>query len=330
MTVQYQAMTTTTGASAVLANGAFLTALKALIVAESAWSLVEDNSSVGSTPYRYVCFKNDHTISGAPADFYVLFTLATVSGTTSSVFVGEAYNSGTHVLSGCCPIDSSSAFAISASGLLASSPTVTPAANGSPTLTGTVSPFQGFVGGNGTTIFWQAVVYDDHLFVAANNVNAAGTAASGYYIGSYNSLVPTPATNDPVRILFLQMQGTTITGFSREPLQLASTTRTHPCSAQPAITQSPEYVRATSISATYDYIQGNYPVSRYVVMSNSTLSGGTTGMSARGILNDTIMASSTPASLTVGDTVTYNGHSWAAVGSASLGTTAWIFVDTGS
>jgi hypothetical protein len=117
---------------------------------------------------------------------------------------------------------------------------------------------------------------------------------------------------------------------------VASTTRTHPTTGYGPTSSGigtglfGEFARACG-TTSYDYFQASYPVSRFVIFSTSTLSGGTAGISTRGILNDLVVAAAVPTSLTNGDTVTYNGHSWVAITTATIAsTTNWVYVDSGS
>lgn len=334
MTIKAQTLTTANAATNVAASNALFDAVKALILSHSNWTLVED-ATVGTSGYRWLAFKCTAAGSGMPTDSYVLFVLQ--PGLNFTAYAGESYNPATHTLSNACPGLSVFSSPVSASGQFATAPAVSPNATGSPNITGTVPPQSVTTSVAATTLYWHSFVYDDHLVFAAATTQAA-VSGGMFYAGGYATLIPTPATNDPVQIVMAWHGVTNTTNgvpgvtCTREPLQGASTSRFYPCCHFPrglgGTAQDIDYGRAgiSTVTPTDAYQGGAIPVANHLLVSFSNTISGSNGNQAslRGRFNNSLVSynAATIAGIALGDTIVYNGTQWAYMGAS------W-FVDTG-
>lgn len=329
-TIKTQQLTTATGATAAAAATALGDAIKALAITHPSWSVVEDIIT-GSSSWRWLVLKCTATGS-QPNDFYVAFNM--LGGSPAIVLAGESYNTGTHTLSTVACGGPSANNALDSAGRLSTVVTAAPSASGAVTTTGPgfVPAALNQVALNATTIYWWASFGDDNCMLAWSTVqaNLDGNVA---YFGGFESLVPTPATNDPVRVCAVRMYGisvgsanTSCSGTSREPLQVASTSRVYAGTViEPAIGVSLgytyEYGRAVS-NGLDAYNSEAAAVSRVLLLSPSYLNSGaelTQRVSLRGRLNDTLYSPGAAAvsGVAPGDTFSYNGTLWIYLGTTS-------------
>ena len=96
MATQHVSATISGQASAAIFGQTFAEAIRDNLSAHAAWELVEEYDP-GSVVKHYV-FKCLSTSSGLPADFFLVMTRVLSTGVLQ-FYIGEGYNSGTHVLS---------------------------------------------------------------------------------------------------------------------------------------------------------------------------------------------------------------------------------------
>lgn len=178
----------TSQASTTAAATAIRTQMQTTIPTHSAWSLVESSTTSGALPVDV--YKCAAAGSGLSADFYVA-----VYQSAASLFlqIAEGYNSSTHRPKRCALNASTALQTLQADGGLM------PATTEIDWAAGTYNP-----GGGALSAFALATiapaVTDDYFIVVAKDGLALSirTAAQLIYAGAYDSLLPTPATNDPL------------------------------------------------------------------------------------------------------------------------------------
>lgn len=321
MAINYQAMTTATGATAAVATLAQLEAMKALILANPAWSLADD-TAVGTGNYRYVCFKNAASGSGLPNDYYVLFVYSSASAILS-VYVGETYNAATHVLSGACG-SVNGAVTLDAAARLPSPNAVTPTGGtGSPVYAGSAqfgTTYNAYV--PATTVYWQAIVYSDHLLLGIGASQAGAGSSGTAYLGGYVPLGS--SANDPYPITLsaaFASATSNAASTSREVLPLASSSRSAANAVYGLSGVATTRENPFAALGLVDPLLGGIPTTRLYLV-------GTVGGNGypRGFYANIVFTAATIPSLAIGDTVLLNGTNWACV-SASNG---FALADTGA
>jgi hypothetical protein len=319
-----------------------INAFKTTITSQAAWSTVED-VTIGSGNWRWLVFKNDHTVSGLPSDFYVGF-IGQTSSASVQMFVAEGYVSGgSRTITKYAPstsVSSTASVAMNASdGTIADNITAS-GTTGAQVIAGTGNTLGA---ANFNLIFAAAnaywvVVYNDHIVIGTS------TTGTSYYFGGFTSFVTSAATNDPMPLVAMtltptgstsQVAGTT----TRHPLQAGRTSSlTNQWGVYTALANSPTPQMQTHLScypaigafgyAVADLFQGSTtPLSEIMV---AQASGSTTVASlgyARGKYNDMRAMTPIPNGMQNGDQITYNGTHWMMVSASS--TSIGAFVDLG-
>lgn len=315
-------------------------ALKTALLANAAYSLVED-VTVGSSSYRWIVIKCDHTVSSSTsADWY--FIMYWVPGTSPqfNVLLGETYTgvgTSARTLGKVCLQGSSTSYTAASDG--SCSATYTQAASGVPTFTGTgPNAYSPAITMNAGCEFFY-VVYPDHFVF--------GTSVMGYahYFGAFTSLVYNAATTDPMPLTGTILQPTVNTnasggGLTRMP-GMGSLTSTYlwlpslpinygSGSTGFAQTWASGYIYACTVGYTvYDALQNNtLPMSESLLLHYGGLAASlqkTVGV-LRGKYNSLRMMMTPPSGMVVGDTISYNGTHWMCVG---VNTTVAAFADLG-
>lgn len=265
-------------------------------------------------------FKCAAAASGLPKDFYVVVARAVSTGTIT-IYLGEDYNSGTHVLTNVAAIWASGARTLDpATGLFNPANSLTfNASTGAITTSGATaasSPVSA-----AATVAYEIIVDSDHFVFR--------TAGTSRYVGAIESLVTAVADPMPVGIVSLSGSssvGSSSNGSTRNPGTVASIGQTHGFNdvllTQNQVDLYPGIgIKDTTITDPWVGGVGAYEVG--AVNASSTSGVGV----IRGKLKKVRKIYGVPAGTTVGDTFTIAGRQWRVVG--VNGTSSASIVDPG-
>jgi hypothetical protein len=197
-----------------------------------------------------------------------------------------------------------------------------------------------------TTIYYSVITYNDHVVIGLGTT----AAVKQFYFGGMTSMVPTPATNDPLCVgscAWLSgsnSQGWGLYGFTRMPVALIASASTIPasqyyssCGAYASFTQNfPIYDNGIAMAAAAnmtnpvaDSITNTYLTSRIFLPQMANVITGTNNSAAgyRAVLNNYIVTGALPPGMVIGDTIGINGTYWMYLGLISTGVNA--YADTG-
>lgn len=321
MARQYTAGTATDGGGSPTTNMTNLQAtLRTIITANAAWSLVE---TINGSSNVVDVFKCAAASSGLPKDFYFVLSRAVVGG-NYTMYLGEDYNSGTHVLTNVAAIWSASNRTLdTATGLFNPANSLTfSASTGSATASG-ASAATSSVGAL-ATMPYEVIVDSDHLVIRLGT----GTQ-SARYVGALESLVT--AVADPMPIAMISLSGTAAisgnsSGATRNPGTIASIAQTHGLNdvllAQNNVDLYPG-VGLKDTTIVDPWIGG---VGAYEVGATNSSSPSGIGV-IRGKIKKTRKVYNPPAGTAVGDTFTIAGRQWRVVGVS--GSSSACLVDPG-
>lgn len=186
-------------AGSAIANSPLVKAqIKATILTHSNWEFVEA-TTFGSAVYSADVFRCKAAGNGLGVDFYVMIANTTANGT---IYCGlaEGYNTSTHLPRRPAMIGAATAQTLQADGSLM------PSNQELDWVTGTYNPGGGARSVNNAATMTCIAVTDYCIAVAADAVYVIGrdvTNSMGFYAGVYESLVPTPATNDPLPLMLM-------------------------------------------------------------------------------------------------------------------------------
>lgn len=309
--------TSTDGGGSANTNTTSVFALfKNAILANAAWSLVEEFTN-GTWDHK--AFKCSAASSGLPSDFYV-----TMSKSTNALYfcVGEQYNSTTHTLS-----DTTMGAAAGSRALTIATGLPTTAANvvlGNP-LTSNNAP-----GGNQfyysclATHFYCMAVDSDHIVIGGNS-------SAAVYLGAFTSLA---SMSDPMPLaavsLYGQGGGTSgPSGTARHVGMAASPIPNYGWSLAEALLSNIRLGLANPLVFTStDLLQGGKAHVYEVAVAHYSGSSGTQGY-LRGKFKLLGTISGLPSGMAVGDTSIINGHTWM-VATINTNAGAAILMDTGA
>lgn len=308
------------GGSAPTNMAAVQSAIRDAIVANAAWSLVEE-ADFNTATHHCVVLKCAAASSGLPKDFYVVLDRTIATGNLT-VVMGEDYNAGTHVLTNCAMQSTSGtsrAIDVTTGLTTANVPTYT---LGTSTASNTpvnhpITP--------AASLFW-AVICD------VDGVNIVGGSVATY-CGAFTSL---SSVADNMPVCQMKLQGANTVGAnaaqSGSTRSLASST---PVTAyagtfdDPLVNGSQFTPGYTNTFSVVDRLQGGLGPAYEIALKHANVA---TQAAQQGILRGKMKKSAfiwtPPAGTAVGDTFTIAGHAWLVC--AVNGTSSVLVVDTGA
>lgn len=313
--------TATDGGGSVSTNSATLQGLiRDALVANAAWTLVEEFTGSGGT-MRNTVFKCASGASGLPKDFYLIIQ-RTIAGGAWSMFMAEDYDPATHIATNIPPAWISGNRTFDANGL--PNPATTANIAATQVLTNTPAIY-------GPAIlasqFWAVIADTDHCVIVIG-----GTA---YYIGAVTAFATGSAT-DPMPVGFLRLSSSTtapnssfLSSFTRHPGAAGTTT-----SGQNATLTDPGHQNSVilvgqtlAFTSGPDKLHDNKNWAYEVIMVYSSSAAATYGY-IRGKLKKTGQVGGAPAGSAVGDTFTMDGNKWLVCGVPGTGSV--VVCDTGA
>lgn len=303
--------------STVLTSAAVHTAIRAALIANAHWTVIEEITAGG---IHSIILKCDTASQGFDTDMYVVLSRTTASGVIN-VYAGEGYDTSTDVLSPAFPSSGlPGTQAVNAAGLKTATPSVDfttgmPVTN-SPHVTGLFSA--------DAIAFWMVIVDDDHA------VMKAGTTSDATYVGAFTSLISGTDAN-PLLLGELDSAGTGVSSTTAVA-RIPGAASPAPATAWSVISADQLAISLTTVTPLASNVVDLYndnkaPVYEQAVVgaSNNAATVGYLRGKYKKLVRHTLM----PSGTATGDTMTIGGTTWVVVNrtpSASSG----ILVDTGA
>lgn len=295
--------------------------MKTAILANAAWSLVEEFTS-GTADHKV--FKCATASSGLSADFYM--TVTRISSNLT-IGVGEQYNTTTKVLSDCVMGDTASRALTPATGLPTTASTITLATSSVTLANGSKTRFLNCL----VSSYYEFAIDSDHcVFVVSS---------SSCYVGAFTSLVSSDILDPmPICLSDLSSVGTATSQVSGVSRYIGGASSPAPgfgwftdggLSSDSRIGVAGSYTSGANngLQFTYtDKLQGGKAHVYEVAVLHYSVNAASFGY-LRGKLKKILRATTLPSGMAVGDTSVINGTTWQVC--SINGTAACNFVDTG-
>jgi hypothetical protein len=272
--------------------------IKAAMIAQGAYTFIEDFTDGGG--FQNSVLRSNAASNGLGIDFYVIVT-ANPGGNAVYLNVAEGYTAATHTVTRASGPASASAITLDAQAAL-------------PASTGVLRLGTSINSSASCTVPSAGGVFD-YWYVVTNNgvflITRVGTTSYGLYAGAFDTLVATPATNDPYPIV----AGSPIS-IAQNPWPLQSPR--HPLRAsQSTLWPCNEGSATWTLSApqvpTGDLFQGGASLaSRVALVMGAALASPGNAPSLgylRGLFKDCLWIT-VSTGVTTGDTVIVDGHTY--------------------